>query len=197
MSGPKVIRSLRRVEYDSQIALAETDDILAAVDIHSITGYDSAAESDNTFTLASLAARIEHPRNVVVTITVGGFTGGYVRVYGMGMAGFAVNELFTLTGAGTFTGNIPFLTVDRVSVWGCTGTVGESDHISIGIGAKIGVPLSSHEKLVDVVKERFDHADVAITGTVNRQYGTYIPASTLDAAKVLELWYTTDMTLTW
>jgi hypothetical protein len=197
MSGPKVIRSLRRVEYDSQIAAAETNDILAQVDIHAVSGYDGTTETDNTFTLTAIAARIEHPRNVVVTMEAVNLTGGYVKVYGMGMQGFPVNELFTLTGSATLTGNVPFLTVDRVSVWGCTGSPGETDHISIGIGAKIGVPLSSHEKLVDVVKERFDHVDIAVTGTVNRQYGTYIPASTLDAAKVLELWYTTDLTITW
>ena len=92
---------------------------------------------------------------------------------------------------------MPFVTVDRASVWGCTGSLGASDHVAIGNGAKIGLPLGDDTELVDVIKERFNGAEIAVTGTVNRTYGTYIPASTLDGAKNLEIWYTTKRTLKW
>jgi hypothetical protein len=197
MGDPKVLYGLRYVAYDSTIEVAEADNVLAEVDIHSITGYAGAVETDNTFTLAAIAGRILHPRNVVLTITAGTMTGGKFAVYGTGMQGTKVREEFTVTGAGTYTGNVPFVTVDRVSVWGCTGTVGNDDEISIGIGAKIGIPLGEDMELVDIVKERFNAAEIAPLGTVNRQYGTYIPVSTLDGAKALELWYTYKRTLTW
>lgn len=196
-NNPKELLSLRQVVYDSGIVVAEANDIAADQDFDDVTGYAGATETDNTLTLTAIAARIEHPRNVVLTVTFGGgMTGGYVRVYGMGCQGVKVNELFTLTAAGTYTGNVPFVTVDRASVWGCTGTLTTDDDITIGVGAKIGLPMGVDEVLVDVVKERFNGAEIAVTGTVNREYGTYIPASTLDGSKVLEIWYTTKRLLT-
>lgn len=192
MSGVNEITTLRQVVYDTGIALAETNDIAASQDFDDVTGYAGATETDNTLTLTAIAARIEHPRNVVLTVVAGGgLTGGKAAVYGMGMNGQGAREEFTITGTGTFTGNVPFCTVDRISIWGCTGTLTTDDVISAGIGAKIGLPMPSDEKLLDVIKERFDLVEIAVTGTVNRTYGTYIPASTLDASKALELWYTT------
>jgi hypothetical protein len=196
MNDPKEIFDLRVVTYVNPV-VAETNDIAAAQDFDDVTGYAGAAETDNTLTLAAIAARIEHPRNVVLTVTGGNLTLGYVAVYGTGVSGRKVRELFTLTGDGTYTGNVPFVTVDRASVWGCTGSLGASDHVSIGAGAKIGVPLGDDTELVDIIKEKFDNAEIAVSGTVNRVYGTYIPASTLDGSKTLELWYTTKRTLKW
>lgn len=195
-NDPKVLFDLRQVIYDVPV-VAEADDIAAAQDFDDVTGYAGTTETDNTLTLAAIAARIEHPRNVVLTVSGGNLTAGYIAVYGTGMDGKKAREEFTLTGDGTYTGNVPFLTVDRASVWGCTGSLGASDHVSIGVGAKIGVPLGEDTELVDVIKERFNGAEIAVTGTVDRTYGTYTPASTLDGAKNLELWYTTKRTLVW
>lgn len=208
MGEPKVIYTLRQVIYDTGIVLAELDDILAAEDIDDMTNYAEAAEADGavltnaggggTTGLTAVAARIEHPRNVVITLVVDGLTGGYVRVCGIGMNGVPTSELFTLSTTLTYTGNVPFLRVDEVHVWGVTGTLSTTDTMSIGVGAKIGLPLGSHEVLHDVVKERFNLADVAVTpANINRTYGTYTPTSTLDGAKALELWYVTKMTLDW
>lgn len=196
MNDPKEIFDLRQVIYDVPIVAGKTE-VAAAQDFDDITGYSGSAETDNTLTLAAIAARIEWPRNVVLTVSGGNLTAGYVKVYGTGTSGRKTSELFTLTGDGTYTGNVPFVTVDRASVWGCEGTLGASDHVAIGNGAKIGLPLGDDTELVDVIKERFNGAEIAVTGTVNRQYGTYIPASTLDGAKNLEIWYTTKRTLKW
>jgi hypothetical protein len=208
MGEPKVIYELKSIVYDSQIAAAETNDILAAEDIDDMTGYAAATEAagavltnaagGGTTGLTAIAARIEHPRNVVITLVIGGLTGGNVRVLGIGMSGVPTSELFVLGAATTYTGNVAFLRVDEVHIWGVTGTLSTTDHMSIGIGAKIGLPLGSDETLHDVLKERFDHADVAVTpANISRQYGTYIPTSTLDAAKILELWFVTKRVLNW
>lgn len=199
MSAPKEVITLRQVIYDAGIVVAEDDDIAAEQDFDDVTGYAGATETDNTLTLATYAARIEHPRNVVITATFGGgMTGGYMAVYGMGLKGEKTREEFHISAAGTYTGNVPFLTVDRISVWGCTGTLTTADVVKVGVGAKIGLPMASNEVLLDIVKERFNAAEIAPSGgTINRTYGTYTPASTLDGSKVLELWYTTKSVANW
>ena len=208
MGDPKYIYDLRQVVYDTGIVVAETDDLAAAQDIDDCTGYAATTEAAGACLttgaggpsgLTAVAARLEHPRNIVVTIAGGNATGGYIKAYGIGMNGKMTSELFTITGgAVTLTGNVPFLTVDRVAIWGVTGSLGASDHISIGAGAKIGLPMPEGAILVDVIKERFNLVDIAVTpANVNRTYGTYIPTSTLDGAKVLELWYAIKIPLLW
>lgn len=209
MSEPKVQYTLRQVIYDAQIAVAETDNLMAAEDIDDMTNYAEADEADGavltnaggggTTGLVAVAGRIEHPRNIVLTQVVDGCTGGNVRVIGIGMDGQPTNELLSLLSAsGTVTGNVPFLRVDEVHVWGVTGTLSTTDTLAIGMGAKIGLPRGSDETLYDVVKERFNSADIAVTtANINRTYGTYTPTSTLDGAKVLEVWYVTKRVLTY
>jgi len=196
-NNPKELISMKQVIYDTGIVVAETNDIAAAQDLDDVTGYAGASETDNTLTLAAIAARIEHPRNVVVTVDAANLTGGFLCVYGYGTKGVKTKEVFTVTGSGTYTGNVPFVTVDKISVWGCTGSLGTSDHVSVGVGAKIGLPMGLDEVLVDVIKERFNLVEIAVTGTVDRVYGTYTPASTLDGSKALEIWYTTKRLLTY
>ena len=199
-NNPKEMISLRQVVYDTGIVVAEADDVAASQDLDDVTGYAGTTETDNTLTLAAIAARIEHPRNLVVTITAGGgLTGGAIlTAYGMGCQGVPVKEVFTYAVSGAaITGNVPFVTVDRISVYGCTGTLDTNDVVTVGVGAKIGLPLGLDEQVISIVKERFNLAEIAPTGTLNRTYGTYIPASTLDGAKALELWYTVKKLITW
>lgn len=189
MNDPREIFELKWVRFDTP-TLAETDDVAAAQDFDDVTGYAGTVETDNTLTLASIATRLEWPRNVVLTVTGGNLTAGIVTVYGTGMTGRKTKEVFTLTGNGTYTGNVPFVTIDKASVYGCTGSLGASDHVSIGVGAKIGLPMGDGSVLQNIIKERFNGAEIAVSGTIDRTYGTYIPASTLDGAKELEIWYT-------
>ena len=200
MGDPKYIYDLRQVIYDTGIVVAETDDLATAQDIDDCTGYSSSTEpAAGNVTLNAIAARMEHPRSIVVTLAGGNATGGYIKAYGIGMNGKMTSELFTITsGTATLTGNVPFLTVDRIGVWAVTGSLGTSDHISVGAGAKIGLPMPEGAVLVDVIKERFNLVDIAVTpANVNRTYGTYIPTSTLDGAKALELWYSIKIPLLW
>lgn len=209
MGEPKVIYTLRQVVHDVEIAVAETDALMAAEDIDDMTGYAAAAEADGavltnaggggTTGLVAVAARIEHPRSIVLTQVVDGCTGGNVRIIGIGMNGMPTSELLSLLStSGTVTGNVPFLRVDEVHVWGVTGSLSTTDTLAIGLGAKIGLPMGSNEVLHDVVKERFNKVDVAVSvAGIDRTYGTYTPASTLDGAKVLEVWYVTKTVMDW
>jgi hypothetical protein len=209
MSDPKVLIDLRQVIFDSNLIAAETVTIFADETISTITDCDHATEAlggsltqgaGSTGTgLTVIAGRLEHPRNVVLTQTVSGATGGYARVIGMGMKGELVSELFTLGAVtATLTGNVPFLTVTRVNVWGVTGTLAGGDMLKIGVGAKLGLPMGSDCELVDVVKERTaGTTGIIITpANINRTYGTYAPTTTLSAA-ALEIWYVTKRTLTY
>lgn len=203
MSEPKVKYTLRQVVYDSGITAAAAVDLLAAEDIDDMTGYAGATEADGavltnaggggTTGLVAVAARLEHPRNIRLTQVVDGCTGGNVRLIGIGMDGLPTSEVITLrSSSGSTDGNVPFLRVDEVHVWGVTGTLSTTDTLAITNGPHIGLPLGTDEELFDVVKERFNAADIAVSVSgIDRTYGTYHPTSTLDGGKVLEIWYTT------
>lgn len=203
MSEPKVKYTLRQVVYDAGITAAAAADLLAAEDIDDMTGYAGATEADGavltnaggggTTGLVAVATRLEHPRNIRLTQVVDGCTGGNVRLIGIGMNGLPTSEVIALrSSSGSTDGNVPFLRVDEVHVWGVTGTLSTTDTLAITNGPKIGLPLGTDEELFDVVKERFNADDilVAVAG-IDRTYGTYDPTSTLDGSKVLEIWYTT------
>jgi len=195
MSEPKVIRDLRWINYGTP-ASAEADNVAASQDIDDVTGYAGTTETDNTLTLAAIAARLESPRNVVITVTAGGgLTAAKFAVYGLGIKGEPVREEFTyVTSAAAITGNVPFVTVDRISVWGVTGTLTTDDVVTVGVGAKLGLPMGSDCELENVVREWSNSVDLAIDPTkINRTYGTY--AATLNTP--CELWYVVKRTLTW
>lgn len=203
MSEPKVKYTLRQVVYDTGITAAAAVDLLAAEDIDDMTGYAATTEAagavltnagaGGTTGLVAVATRLEHPRNIRLTQVVDGCTGGNVRIIGIGMNGLPTSEVIALrASSGSTDGNVPFLRVDEVHVWGVTGTLSTTDTLAITNGPKIGLPLGSDEELFDVVKERFNAVDIAVTtANISRTYGTYQPASTLDGLKALEIWYTT------
>jgi hypothetical protein len=205
---PKVLYDLRHDVFDSQVALAETNDLLALEDLDGMTGYAGATEAlgavltnaggGGTTGLTAIAARMEHARNIVLTLTGSNMTGGYVRALGIGTDGLLADELFTLTVAGTYTGKVPFICVREVHVWGITGTLDTTDEMSIGIGAKLGLLRDPGAVVCDVLKERHNQADIVVTpANINRQYGTYEPTSAPSATHIIELWYLTAKTLDW
>ena len=195
MSDPKVMVDLRICNYGTP-ASAEDDNVAASQRVDLITGYTGVAETDNTITLAAIAARLEAPRNVVITVTAGGgLTAGKFAVYGMGINGEPVREEFTyVTSAAAITGNVPFVTVDRISIWGVTGTIAAGDVVKVGVGAKLGLPMGSDCVVQNVVREWSNNVDLAVDPTkLNRTYGTY--AATLNTP--CEIWYTVRRTLTY
>ena len=195
MSEPKVKYTLRQVVYDTGITVAASVDLLAAEDIDDMTGYAGATEADGavltnaggggTTGLVAVATRLEHPRNIRLTQVVDGCTGGNVRLIGIGMNGLPTSEVIALrSSSGSTDGNVPFLRVDEVHVWGVTGKLSTTDTLAISNGPKIGLPLGTDEELFDVVKERFNLVDIAVTtANISRTYGTYQPASTLDGSQ--------------
>lgn len=198
MNDPKTIFQLRWQDYGTPIA-AGTEEVAADQDVDDVTGYAGTTETDNTITLTAIAARMESPRNLIVTWTAGGgMTGGYCRAYGIGVTGRPINELFTCgTGTTTCTGSKAFVTVDRVSIWGVTGTITGDDLIKIGVGTKVGLIMGDDEELVDIVKERSNFVDLLVVTTdarINRTYRTFIPTA---LGADLEIWYTTKKTITW
>jgi hypothetical protein len=198
MNDPKTIFQLRWQDYGVPIA-AGTTEVKADDDVDAITGYAGATETDNTCTLQAIAARMESPRNLVVTWTAGGgMTGGKCAAYGIGVTGRPIREEFTNTsGTQTNTGSKAFVTVDRISIWGVTGTITGDDLIKVGVGSKVGLIMGDDEELVDIVKERSNFVDLLVVTTearIDRANRTCIP-TTLGAD--LEIWYTTKKTITW
>lgn len=193
MIEPKVFRDLRICNYGTPAA-AEDDNVAASQRVDQVTGYAGTTETDNTITLAAIAARLEAPRNVVVTITAGGgLTAAKVAVYGMGIQGIPVREEFTyVTSAAAITGNVPFVTVDRISIWGVEGTIAAGDVIKVGIGAKLGMPMGTDCEIESVVREWSNNVDLAVSASsFNKTYGTY--AATLNTP--CELWYVVKRTV--
>ena len=209
MTEPKVTYDLRVVRFDSLAIAAETNQLMAEEDIDDMTGYaatteDAGAKLTNaggggTTGLVAIAARLLHPRNIVITQVYGAITAGNVRVCGIGMSGLPTSELFALgTSTATLTGNVPFVRVNEVHVWGVTGSITTTDTFGIGTGAKLGLPMGSDCTLVDVIKEKHNFVDYAVTpANINRTYGTYTPTEAPGADHEIEIWYTVKRTLTW
>jgi hypothetical protein len=198
MNDPKTLYQLRVHDYGVPIA-AGTTEVVADDDVDAITGYAGTTETDNTLTLSAIAARMESPRNLIVTWTAGGgMTGGKCAAYGIGVTGRPIREEFVNTsGTQTNTGSKAFVTVDRVSIWGVTGTITGDDLIKIGVGTKVGLMMGDDELLVDVVKERSNFVDLLVVSTpakIDRTNRTFIPTT---LAADLELWYTTKRIMTW
>jgi hypothetical protein len=199
MNDPKTIFQLRWQDYGVPIA-AGTTEVVADDDVDATTGYAGATETDNTIAaIQAIAARMESPRNLVVTWTAGGgMTGGKCAAYGIGVTGRPIREEFVNTqGTQTNTGSKAFVTVDRVSIWGVTGVIDGNDLIKIGVGTKVGLIMGDDEELVDIVKERSNFVDLLVVTTaarIDRANRTFIPTT---LAADLEIWYTTKKTITW
>jgi hypothetical protein len=176
-------------------AAADTTTIYADTDIDDTTGYNGAAEAaGGDLSLAAIATRQNVARNVVATVTDANssITGGYAAVYGYDANGIYQRELFTFTGGTqTVTGNIPFNTVDKITIWGFSGTVDNTDdNIKFGGGLKIGLPMGANCVLIDVIKESAGGSlQVVNHAGVDRTYGTYTCTSALNGTNEQEITY--------
>ena len=176
-------------------AAADTTTIYADTDIDDTTGYNGATEAaGGDLSLAAIATRQNVARNVVATVTDANssITGGYAAVYGYDANGIYQRELFTFTGGTqTVTGNIPFNTVDKITIWGFSGTVDNTDdNIKFGGGLKIGLPMGANCVLIDVIKESAGGSlQVVNHAGVDRTYGTYTCTSALNGTNEQEITY--------
>lgn len=177
-------------------AAADTTTIYADTDIDDTTGYNGATEAaGGNLVLAAIATRQNVARNVVATITDAdnSITGGYAAVYGYDANGIMQRELFTFAGGTqTVNGNIPFATVDKITLFGFTGTIDNgSDNIKFGGGLKIGLPMGGNCTLLDVIKESAGGSlQVVNHAGIDRTYGTYTCTSALNGTNEQEITYT-------
>jgi hypothetical protein len=176
-------------------AAADTTTIYADTDIDDTTNYAGATEAaGGDLTLAAIATRQNVARNVVATVTDAdsSITGGYAAVYGYDANGIMQRELFTFSGGTqTVTGNIPFTTVDKITIWGFAGTVANTDdNIKFGGGLKLGLPMGANCTLIDVIKESAAGSlQVVNHAGVDRTYGTYTCTSALNGTNEQEITY--------
>lgn len=177
-------------------AAADTTSVYADTDIDDTSGHLGATEAlGGNLTLAAIATRQNVARNVVITITDAdsSITGGKVAVYGLDANGIPAREEFEVSGGTeTLTGNVAFATVDKVTLWGFTGTIDNtSDNIKIGGGTKLGLPMGGNCTLLDVIKESADGSLQVVThANIDRTYGTYICTSALNGTNEQEITYT-------
>jgi len=160
-------------------AAADTTTIYADTDIDDTTNYAGATEAaGGELTLAAIATRNNVARNVVATVTDAdaSITGGYAAVYGYDANGIPQREEFEFAGGTeTVTGDIAFLTVDKITIWGFAGTVANTDdNIKFGGGVKLGLPMGGNCVLLDVLKESAAGSlQVVNHAGVDRTNGTY------------------------
>jgi len=177
-------------------AAADTTTIYADTDIDDTSGHLGATEAvGGNLSLAAIATRQNVARNVVAVVTDAdaSITAGYAAVYGYDANGIPARELFTFTGGTqTVTGSIPFATVDKITVWGFTGTIANTDdNIKFGGGLKIGLPMGGNCVLLDVIKESAAGSlQVVNHAGIDRTYGTYTCTSALNGTNEQEITYT-------
>ncbi len=176
-------------------AAADTTTIYADTDIDDTSGHLGATEADGgSLILAAIATRQNAARNVVATVTDAdnSITGGYAAVYGYDANGVYQREEFEFSGGTeTVTGSIPFTTVDKITIWGFTGSVTDADdNIKFGGGTKLGLPMGANCTLIDVIKESAAGSlQVVNHAGVNRTYGTYICTSAPNGTDDIEITY--------
>lgn len=166
-------------------AVADADGILAAADI------GTTAVDTTTFASTYAATNaIMGPFGRIVTVVASGTATSAVVVYGRDYLNQKIRENFTLNGATPVTGKKAFKYIDRV-----TAAVTASRTINVGFGSGFGLPY----KTVAVEREYVDNV-VASAGTLTAPIftdpqttttgdprGTYVPTTTPDSAKVIEL----------
>jgi hypothetical protein len=142
----------------------------------------------------TIAAQPDYPRTIMAFLTDANasITGATVTVYGLDQNGNAISDVLTFTAAGAVNSVKAFSKVIR-AVWALvSGTVTTtSDTIALGFGPGIGCPAGLDAEYGEMICSSFD--DDAESGTFSKTYGTYVPAGTLNGAKLLDLFYTFDV----
>ena len=124
-----------------------------------------------------------YPVNVRCTLAgAAGSTDVVVTITGVNAQGEVDTEDIAVLGAnGDYDGDTAWASISDVAY---TGTW-DGGNITFFNGTKLGLP---HMPIVEVYKEVFDGAN-QVLGTDDTANGTYIPTGVLNAAKVLEIWY--------
>lgn len=183
-AGGDLGQSLRQRVYLGPVVVTSAAAILSAQSI-------AAAVDTTTFALsASVIADRMGPfgRNIVVVAS--GAATSNVTVIGRDYLGQPMRESFTLNGTTSVTGLKAFKYVDRI-----TAGVTAATTINVGYGTRFGLPY----RTIGVEREYVDNVLAAAgtlaapvftdpqTATTGDPRGTYIPTTTPDGVKVIEL----------
>lgn len=156
--------------------VADDDRIVAEVD------WD-----DGTLTIA---AQPDVPRNITAQLTdADNSTSGLLTVTGTDIAGRVISETMSPNGAGggkTLTGTKIFKTITSVVISGSSGS-GDDDHLIVGVGNVIGVPVD----LADTAEVVACHLGGTLIGSPTVAIGVSTSgidasASTYNGSKVLD-----------
>jgi len=138
----------------------------------------------------TVAAQPDYPRTLMAFLTDANatITGATVTIVGLDQNGEGITDILTITAAGAVEGVKAFSKVTSATWALVSGTVTATDDtVAIGFGARIGLPSAPGATIDRVISSIFDDAPDA--GTFYANYGTYIPAGTMNGAKHLELTY--------
>ena len=176
--------------YATAPAAAAVNLVKTSTNLNETTSATAAGQSLTSLTQPQV------PRNVTITIvdTTASITSGYVAVTGLDVSGKPVTEVFAITGAGLYTGYVPFAVItEPILLYSFVGVAGSGDEtIQVGLGTKHGLPMGPQEELVAVFKELHAGTTGAV-GTVDKTYGTVIPTSASNADHAQEWWYLTQL----
>jgi hypothetical protein len=188
--------------YEASIAAAGVahDTVTSASVIHS--GYAAfynpiAAELISVFADATMAAGAlalvanlpNVPCKLQVRLTcIGGISAGVVTLVGVGADGAALTQAIPLTGVTrTVVTTDAYATLTSATITAMVGNVA-GDHISIGVGAALGLPIPAAATAVSVHKATCDYTNEAV-GTVDATARTVEPTTGANAAHDYEFWY--------
>jgi len=137
--------------------------------------------------------QVNHPVNAIVLMvdTTASLTGGTVSLVGRDQDGKPATEIFTYTGAGTYTGNVAWSYLSSI-IFALTGTFTSAgdETVHVHTGTKFGLPVGQNGKLISVWKDV--HAGtIGTVGVYDKTYATVVPASAPGAGDhVQEFFYT-------
>lgn len=170
--------------YFGAIVVTDTDAILDGTSI---------ATAINTTTFATAAATLlsamgPYGRNVVVVAS--GAATSTVTIIGRDYLGQPMRETLTLNGANQVVGLKAFKYIDRVTSTTTGGTT-----IDLGYGTRFGLPYKTRAVVREYADDVIANAGTLAapvttdpqTATTGDPRGTYIPTTTPDGSKIIEI----------
>jgi len=147
---------------------------------------------DATMAAGALALVANHPNTpckLQVRLTcIGGITAGTVTLIGIGADGAALTQVIPLTGATrTVVTDDAYAILTSATIAALAGNVA-GDHIGIGVGSALGLPVPSSATSLSVYKATVDAVMEAV-GTVDGVARTVAPTTAGNGTHVYEFWY--------
>lgn len=138
----------------------------------------------------ALASQPNVPCKLQVRITDANstITAGTITLVGVGAAGQVLNQVITLVGGTrTVITDDAFAVVTSATVSAMVGNEA-ADHISIGVGSALGLPIPSGATSVSVYKATVDYVNETV-GVVDATARTIAPNTAGNGTREFEFWY--------